>query len=212
MGLGDDTTAVGRKFLLPKEEIGHLAIIVSVALVACAIATYLSWPALSALVGISNALSLILSTYGLIGAFVGFYIAIRQIVHAGSLAEVAADASRKAKSRFAAYDVTSEVARATSALRETQRHLSGGNWSYAIDSMSEARISLTRLEGLPSKIDASGRTQIARMIGDIDKYLRRIRTSLVKDIDFPEVAPAQIAMSDYEVFLTRISLVLEKQI
>lgn len=204
--------STGRQ-ILNRRELGHVAIVLFLSGVATGLATWLSWRWLVAFSGgAASAWGLLLDAYGLIGTAVGFYIALRQIHNAQLASEAAARASEEAKSRFAAYDVVSELARAGSALKESQRHVSSNNWTDVMESLSEARLAIVRLAELPSALDQSGRDTLVAMSTRLEKAGRRIRSSLTKGTRMPDQTDVIHVMSEFQLEVTKLAMKVENQL
>ena len=198
---------------LNRRELGHIAAVLLVSAVATGLATWLSWRSLIAFAGsASSAWGLLLDAYGLIGTAVGFYIALRQIHNAQLASEAAKRASEEAKARFAAYDVISDLARAGSALKESQRHVLSSNWTDVIESVSEARLALVRLAELPSALDQGGRDTLTTMSARLEKAGKRIRSSITKGTRMPDQADVIHVMSEFQLEVTRLAMKVENQL
>lgn len=195
------------------QEIRHVALVLVGSCIATGLGTWAAWQWLIAFAGdVAAAWGLLLDVYGLIGTAVGFYIALRQIHNAQLASEAAERASEEAKSRFAAYDVVSELARAGSALKESQRHVSNGSWTDVMESISEARVSIVRLSALPSALDQDGREALVAMSARLEKAGRRIRSSLTKGTRMPDQTDVLHAMSEYQLEITKLAMKVESQL
>lgn len=199
--------------ILNRRELGHVSAVLLGTVVVTGLATWVSWKRLYAFSGgAADAWGLLLGVYGLIGTIVGFYIALRQIYNAQLASEAAKRASEEAKARFAAYDVISDLARAGSALKESQRHALSNNWTHVIESVSEARVSIVRLAELPSSLDQSGRDALTAMSGRLEKAGRRIRSSLTKGTRMPDQSDVIHLMSEFQLEVTRLAMKVENQL
>lgn len=162
--------------------------------------------------GLVGGLGLLVGAGGSILTIVAFAITIWQLIRTASANRAVASAVQALKSRVAAYDVVSELARADSALKETQRHLISGNWLHVLDSLSEARVSVVRLSELPSSLDDAHRSSLSEMSNSIENSNKRIRSALSKGSKMPDQASLLHSTGEFQMTITKLSLKVERQI
>lgn len=194
-----------------RRELAHIAWTVAIALIAFVVFTATFWPIILRLPSsTSSAIGIVLSVAGLVGTAVGFYIAVRQILGAQRASEAARVASEAARSRVAAFDMITEVSRATSAIRSAQAHIRAGNWDEVVNSYSEARISLVKIAELPSDLAQPHKDHVGQIADNLERMNKRVAQNISKAAYTIDKMKALNSNSDYEVALVRISAKLDR--
>lgn len=153
---------------------------------------------------------LLLGLFGTVLTVLGFALTGWQLWRTANATEAAALAVAGIKSRVATYDAIFEVSRASSALRETDRHLKRRNWPEAVDSYGDARHALVRLTELPSELDGERVTSLTDVLNEIVDFSERLEAAVLKSKDQGDVSRMINMNRKYVESLTRISIYLER--
>jgi len=173
------------------------------------VAEFFAWlfdPANSVRVG---AWGLILGILGTILTVVGFALTGWQLWRTANATRAAAIAVANIKSRVAAYDAIFEISRATSAMKEIERHLKVHNWPEAVDSYTEFRHALVRLIELPSQITDDFRESLKNIHAIASAFSDRLELSISKGKMPGDVSRSISENRRYVEILARISILLE---
>lgn len=162
--------------------------------------------------GLVGGLGLVSGLLGTVLTLVAFGITIWQLARTRSANQRVASAISSLKSRVAAYDVVTELARADAALKESQRHVATGNWLSVVDSVSEARVAIVRLAELPSSLEIGNRATLSAMSSRLEQASKRIRSSLSKGSKMPEQSQVLHLMSEFQIEITKVALKVERKI
>jgi ATP:corrinoid adenosyltransferase len=157
-------------------------------------------------------IGLLVGIFGIALTLIAFGITIWQLIQTRSASEQVRIAVNALKSRVIAFDVVTELAKATAALKESQRHVANSNWLNCIDSMAEARLSVVILSELESSLDSRDRENLSRISTELENASKRIRSSISKGTKMPEPSSVVHAVGEYQVEITKMSMKVERAI
>lgn len=123
-------------------------------------------------------IGLIVGLVGILLTVVAFGITIWQLIQTRSASDQVKQAVEALKTRVTTYDVVTELAKATAALKESQRHVANSSWVHVIESITEARISVVMLAELQSSLDQGDRVKLSEISRELENASKRIRSSL----------------------------------
>lgn len=154
--------------------------------------------------------SFLIGIFGTLLTVVGFGLTSWQLWRTANATTAAALAVSGIKSRVAIYDAIFEVSRASSALRETDRHLKRHSWPEAIESYSDARHALVRLTELPSDLAGERVQSLADILAEVTHFSEQIEASNQKGRSPTNVSVMINSNRRFVEVLARISITLEK--
>ncbi|WP_157038988.1 hypothetical protein [Caulobacter segnis] len=149
---------------------------------------------------------------GTLLAIIGFPITGWQLWRTANATKAAANAVAAIKSRVATYDAVFEVSRASSALRETDRHLKRHSWAEAVESYSDARHALVRLTELPSNLTADRIQALSDVLSEVAQFSETIELSLQKQKSPGNVSIMINSNRRFSEVLARTSIALERDV
>lgn len=140
----------------------------------------------------------------------GFALTFWQLWKTRSAAAAAEKAANEARGRALTFDAAFEVARLSSSLRESIRHINNSTWHYSVESLSEAQVALVRLGDLHERFDAIERQGLVEMIDKLSELQNRITRSQSKGTQSVSKPKAIDLLSSYQLAATRLSTRFEK--
>ena len=157
-----------------------------------------------------SAWGLLLGVLGTILTVAGFALTGWQLWKTADATRAAAQAVANIKSRVATYDAVFEISRATSALKETDRHLKKRSWPDAVESYASFRHAVVRLIELPSSLGDEQREELRKMLRSATSSADRLERSVVGSSDPGGVVRAISNNMKAVEYLAVVSIHLER--
>jgi hypothetical protein len=154
--------------------------------------------------------SFLIGIFGTLLTVIGFGLTGWQLWRTANATEAATKAVAGIKSRVATYDAIFEVSRASSAFRETDRHLKRHNWPEAVESYNDARHALVRLTELPSDLTADRISSLADVLSEVVQFSELIESAIQKSKSPANVSAMINSNRRFSEALARASIALER--